>query len=122
MYFCFLDALQTFCPNLMYVCHGDSSLGLLQPLEGIGKLCRQYGCLLVVDAVVSLCSAPVPMDMLQIDVLFSAAQKSLSGPPGVALISLGERAVNTFKARVKIQPVSSFYMDIGLVAKAWGKY
>lgn len=61
------------------------------------------------------------MDLLEIDVLFSGAQKALSGPPGIAPISFSQRAVDTFKARLQVKPVSSFYMDIGLVAKAWGK-
>ena len=105
----------------MYVCHGDSSLGLLQPLQGISELCHQYDCLLMVDAVVSLCSNPVPMDLLEIDVLFSASQKALSGPPGISLISFSNRAVERFKTRLNVQPVSSYYMDIRLVAQAWGK-
>lgn len=115
------EALIRFRPSLMYVCHGDSSLGSLQPLTGIGPLCHRYNCTLMVDAVVSMCSAPLPMDELEIDVLYSAPQKALSGPPGLSLISLSERAVKLYKARAAVQPVSSFYKDFGLVAKAWGK-
>lgn len=114
------EAVARHRPTLLYVCHGDSSLGTLQPLEGIGRLCHRYGCTLMVDAVVSMCSAPLPMDALDIDVLYSAPQKALSGPPGLSLISLSERAVALYRARSAVQQVPSFYQDIGLVAKAWG--
>lgn len=115
------EALRRHRPALMYVCHGDSSLGTLQPLAGLGDLCHRYDCSLLVDAVVSLCTAPLAMDELGIDVLFSAAQKALSGPSGLAMISFSERAVAIYKTRSAVQPVSCFYMDIGLVAKAWSK-
>ena len=104
----------------MYVCHGDSSLGSLQPLQGIGALCHRYGCLLIVDAVVSLCTTPLAMDALEIDVLFSGAQKAMSGPPGVALISFSDRAVEVIRKRSVNHPISSYYNDILLVAKSWG--
>ncbi|KAI2806399.1 hypothetical protein BLOT_008355 [Blomia tropicalis] len=105
-------------PDVLYVCHGESSTGLLQPLEGIGNLCRKYDCILLVDGVVSLGSAPLNMDQLNIDVLYSAGQKALSGPPGVAPISLNDRAVE--KIRTRKTSVPSFYMDLTLVARSWG--
>ena len=86
-------------PKALFVCHGDSSVGTLQPLEGIGDICRQNDCLLVVDAVVSLVCAPLNMDRMKIDVLYGGAQKSLSGPPGVSLISFNDRAVRLIKSR-----------------------
>lgn len=113
-------ALKQYRPRLMYICHGDSSVCTLQPLAGIGILCHKYNCLLMVDAVVSLCSNELAMDQLQIDVLFSGVQKALSGPPGLALISFSEQAVQAIKCRSKLGPASSFYMDIELVAKSWG--
>ncbi|KAH7643592.1 aminotransferase-like protein [Dermatophagoides farinae] len=114
------NALRRYRPNLMYVCHGDSSLGCVQNLHGIGQLCHRYDCLLIVDAVVSLCTTPLAMDQLEIDVVFSGCQKALSGPPGIALISFSDKATEVIKSRSKTYPVSSFYMDINLVAKAWG--
>ena len=112
------DAIKEHRPQLIYVCHGDSSVGTLQPLAGIGSVCHRYGCLLLVDAVVSLCVAPLQMDSLSIDALFSGGQKALSGPPGVSLLSLSDRAVQTIKNRKT--DIDSYYMDINWLAKAWG--
>ncbi|POI27278.1 hypothetical protein CIB84_008972, partial [Bambusicola thoracicus] len=49
-------------PSLLFVTHGESSTGVLQPLEGLGELCHRQGCLLLVDAVASLGGAPILMD------------------------------------------------------------
>ena len=49
-------------PALLFVTHGESSDGTCQPLEGIGKACRQYGTLLLVDTVASLGGTPFFMD------------------------------------------------------------
>lgn len=112
------QALKTFRPKLLYICHGDSSLGSVQCLDGLGELCRRYDTLLMVDAVVSLATTPLSMDEQLIDVIIAGAQKGISGPPGVGLVSFGDRAVNTYCNRKR--PPSSFYMDLGWVAKAYG--
>ncbi|CAG2116719.1 unnamed protein product [Medioppia subpectinata] len=112
------EAIVEHKPKVLYVCHGDSSVGTLQPMDNIGRVCHQNGCLLLVDAVVSLCSAPLDTDRLDIDVVYCAAQKALSGPPGVSMISLNDNAVRHIKNRRT--DVDSYYMDINWLAKAWG--
>ncbi|NXD42058.1 SPYA protein, partial [Copsychus sechellarum] len=79
-------------PLVLFITHGESSTGVLQPLEGLGKLCHRHGCLLLVDAVASLGGAPIFMDQQEIDVLYSGSQKVLNAPPGSAPISFSERA------------------------------
>ncbi|NXF18187.1 SPYA protein, partial [Rhodinocichla rosea] len=80
-------------PLVLFITHGESSTGVLQPLEGLGELCHRHGCLLLVDAVASLGGAPIFMDQqAEIDVLYSGSQKVLNAPPGSAPISFSERA------------------------------
>ncbi|NXQ68150.1 SPYA protein, partial [Quiscalus mexicanus] len=79
-------------PLVLFITHGESSTGVLQPLEGLGQLCHRHGCLLLVDAVASLGGAPIFMDQQEIDVLYSGSQKVLNAPPGSAPISFSERA------------------------------
>ncbi|XP_022253760.1 serine--pyruvate aminotransferase, mitochondrial-like [Limulus polyphemus] len=55
-------ALVQYRPNVLSICHGDSSTGTLQPLENLGELCHRYECLLMVDAVASLGGTPIFMD------------------------------------------------------------
>ncbi|XP_008499070.2 serine--pyruvate aminotransferase isoform X1 [Calypte anna] len=105
-------------PSVLFITHGESSTGVLQPLEGLGNLCHRYGCLLLVDAVASLGGAPIFMDQQEIDVLYSGSQKVLNVPPGSAPISFSQRAWEKMLRR-KTKP-QSFYLDMGWLANYWG--
>ncbi|XP_053169049.1 alanine--glyoxylate aminotransferase isoform X1 [Hemicordylus capensis] len=105
-------------PVLLFITHGESSTGVLQPLDGLGDLCHRYNCLLLVDAVASLGGAPLLMDQQDIDILYSGSQKVLSAPPGASPISFSKRARNKIYGR-KTKPVS-FYLDMEELAKYWG--
>lgn len=37
------EELRRHRPKLLFLCHGDSSTGTLQPLVGMGELCHKYG-------------------------------------------------------------------------------
>ncbi|NWS45428.1 SPYA protein, partial [Probosciger aterrimus] len=105
-------------PSVLFITHGESSTGVLQPLEGLGKLCHRHGCLLLVDAVASLGGAPIFMDQQEIDILYSGSQKVLNAPPGSAPISFSERAREKILRRKTKPP--SFYLDMRWLANYWG--
>uniref|UniRef100_A0A8D2BCS5 Alanine--glyoxylate aminotransferase n=1 Tax=Sciurus vulgaris TaxID=55149 RepID=A0A8D2BCS5_SCIVU len=105
-------------PVLLFLTHGESSSGVMQPLDGYGDLCHRYQCLLLVDSVASLGGAPIYMDHQGIDVLYSGSQKILNSPPGTALISFSDKAKQKFDAR-KTKPFS-FLMDLQWLANLWG--
>ncbi|KAM5229027.1 alanine--glyoxylate aminotransferase [Ctenodactylus gundi] len=105
-------------PVLLFLTHGESSSGVLQPLDGYGELCHRYKCLLLVDAVASLGGTPIYMDQQGIDILYSGSQKVLNGPPGTSLISFSDRAKHKIYTR-KTKPLS-FYMDVTWLANIWG--
>ncbi|NWR32615.1 SPYA protein, partial [Tachuris rubrigastra] len=105
-------------PSVLFITHGESSTGVLQPLEGLGELCHRHGCLLLVDAVASLGGAPILMDQQEIDVLYSGSQKVLNSPPGSAPISFSEQAREKVLRRKTKPP--SFYLDIGWLGNYWG--
>ena len=73
--------------------HAETSTGVLQPLEGLNEIVARYGALLLVDAVTSLAGHPVEVDRHGIDACYAGTQKALSAPPGLAPITLSERAV-----------------------------
>merc|ERR1711936_88002 len=104
-------------PDLLFVTHGESSTGVVQPLEGVGAMCHQNNCLLAVDTVASLGGVPVMADQMEIDVIYTGSQKVLGVPPGTAPISFSARAVQAFKSRSK--PPCSFYLDLGWLGEYW---
>ncbi|XP_055143864.1 alanine--glyoxylate aminotransferase [Symphalangus syndactylus] len=105
-------------PVLLFLTHGESSTGVLQPLDGFGELCHRYKCLLLVDSVVSLGGTPLYMDQQGIDILYSGSQKALNAPPGTSLISFSDKAKKKMYSR-KTKPFS-FYLDIKWLANFWG--
>uniref|UniRef100_A0A665UZP6 Alanine--glyoxylate aminotransferase n=1 Tax=Echeneis naucrates TaxID=173247 RepID=A0A665UZP6_ECHNA len=112
-------ALSKYRPVLFFLAHGESSTGVLHPLDGIGQLCHKYNCLFLVDSVASLGGAPLYMDQQGlIDILYTGSQKVLNAPPGTAPISFSERACQKIFNR-KTKPVS-FFLDLSWLANYWG--
>ncbi|KAG9494364.1 alanine--glyoxylate aminotransferase [Eleutherodactylus coqui] len=105
-------------PSLFFISHGESSSGVVQPLDGIGDLCHRYNCLLLVDSVASLGGAPIYMDQQGIDILYSGSQKVLNAPPGTAPISFSEAASKKIFSRKTKPP--SLYVDLTWLANYWG--
>jgi alanine-glyoxylate transaminase/serine-glyoxylate transaminase/serine-pyruvate transaminase len=101
------------------IVHGETSTGIQQPLEEIGALCRQYDALFVVDAVTSLGGVPVEVDRWGIDACYSGTQKCLSCPPGLAPLTLSERALVAIRRRKT--PCQSWYLDLSLIADYWAE-
>lgn len=97
----------------------ETSTGAWQPIEPIGTVCRQYNTLLIVDAVTSLGGMPVEVDRWGIDVCYSATQKCLSCPPGLAPLTLSDRALSVVKTRRS--PCRSWYFDLSLIADYWAE-
>ena len=54
-------------PVIFAIVHAETSTGVLQPLEGIGDLCRKNNCLFLVDAVTSLGALELFIDEWKID-------------------------------------------------------
>jgi alanine-glyoxylate transaminase / serine-glyoxylate transaminase / serine-pyruvate transaminase len=105
-------------PRVLSVVHGETSTGVEQPLAGLAEVCREADALLVVDAVATLGGVRLPVDELGIDVCYSGSQKCLSAPPGLAPMSLSDRALEAISSRRT--PVQSWYLDLELHARLWG--
>ena len=112
-------ALQMHPAKVVAIVHAETSTGALQPLEDIVRVVHGHGAYLIVDAVTSLGGIPVSVDLRQIDVCYSGAQKCLSCPPGVSPITFSPRAVELLETRRT--PVANWYLDCTLVQKYWGK-
>lgn len=73
--------------------HNETSTGLMNPIEEIMAVVREFPDVLsIVDAVSSLSGVPIKKDELGIDILLAGVQKAFAIPPGLALISVSERA------------------------------
>lgn len=97
--------------KLVTVTHVDTSTGVRAPVEAIAKLARASGALVVVDGVCSVGGEELRQDAWGVDVALTASQKAMGVPPGLALVSVGPRALDAWRARKT--KVGSLYLDFG---------
>jgi alanine-glyoxylate transaminase/serine-glyoxylate transaminase/serine-pyruvate transaminase len=105
--------------DVVAIVHAETSTGALQPLDEIPAIVHGHGAILIVDAVTSLGGLPVGVDEFEIDACYSAAQKCLSCPPGASPVTLSDRALEKMRGR-KVG-VRSWYLDLTLLEKYWGR-
>lgn len=111
-------AVQGFRPAVLALVHAETSTGACQPLAGVGELCREQDCLLLVDSVTSLGGVPLFLDNWLVDIAYSGSQKCLSCPPGIAPLTLGSRALGKLNRRKT--KVTNWYLDMSLIGRYWG--
>jgi len=92
------------------VCHGETSTGVISPIDDFRKVADELGTMLIVDAVATLVGTPLNVDQQRIDLCFSGSQKAISAPPGMAPITVGPRMEETLRNRKT--PVQSWYFDL----------
>jgi len=112
------ESLEAHHPVILGLVHAETSTGALQPMEGIGKLCREFNTLLLLDTVTSLGGAPVLLDRWHVDLAYSCGQKCLGCLPGVSPFTLSPRGMEKLNRR-KSKP-ANWYLDMTLIGKYWG--
>ncbi|HEY7517202.1 MAG TPA: alanine--glyoxylate aminotransferase family protein [Methylomirabilota bacterium] len=103
--------------KMLIAVHGETSTGVLQPLEPLAGLARAHGALLMVDAVVTIGGCRVAADRRQIDVAVGGSQKCLSCPSGLAPVTYNDRAAEILRTRRT--PVGTNYLDFAQLAEYW---
>ncbi len=106
---------------------------MAQPLEALGRLCREHDALLYVDATATLGGNELPVDAWHLDVVSAGLQKCLGGPPGSAPLSLNGRAEKKVLRRKHVEAglktpgtiegegprIRSNYFDLAMVMDYW---
>jgi|SRR5579883_67419 len=112
------ETLSSVRPKVLGIVHAETSTGAMQDLSQLGKLCHEFGTLLVADCVTSLGCVPVKLDEWEVDAAFSCSQKGLSCPPGMSPVSFSPRAVEALQKRKS--KVQSWYLDLTSIMSYWG--
>jgi predicted phosphoserine aminotransferase len=95
--------------DLVTVVHSETSTGVLNPVNELAAVVREYDDLLIaVDGVTSVGGAPAEFDAWDLDFLLTGSQKALALPPGLALAAASVRALS----RAEGIPARSFYFDL----------
>lgn len=96
--------------KIIFCVHAETSTGVKSDVRALAELKGE--ALLAVDCVTSLGGIEFYMDKWGIDIAYSATQKCLSAPPGLAPIALNERALGEMLKRPR-----SWYFDLNQIAK-----
>lgn len=91
------------------VTHNETSTGLTNDLPAVTQVVRAADRLLIVDAISSIGSIPLPVDEWGCDVVVTGAQKSWMIPPGLAMISFNQRAWAAYEQ----SKTPRYYWDLG---------
>jgi len=94
--------------KVVFVTYSETSTGVLHDVKALAEVAREADVLLVVDAISSLGAHPLPMDEWGVDVVLTGSQKGLMLPPGLAFISLSERAWEA----VERSDLPKYYWDL----------
>jgi alanine-glyoxylate transaminase/serine-glyoxylate transaminase/serine-pyruvate transaminase len=106
--------------KLLAMVHAETSTGAWQPqIPEFASAAHRHGALMVLDTVTSLGGIPVEIDVWDVDVAYSASQKCLSAPSGMAPITVSERAREVLHRRKTA--VDTWYLDLAGLEKYWGQ-
>lgn len=99
----------------VYVTHSETSSGTLTDVKEISKAIHQISdALVIVDGITSIGAIELKMDEWDLDIVITGSQKGLMIPPGLAFISVSERAwrkINQTENR-------SFYLSLKKAKKS----
>ena len=99
------------------VVHAETSTGALTSLPELAAIAHDAGALFIVDAVTSLGGIEMRVDEWELDVCYSGTQKCLACPPGLAPVTVNDRALEVIERRQT--PVQSYYLDLKLLRGYW---
>lgn len=88
--------------------HNETSTGTMNPLEEIMEVLKDFPDVIsIIDTVSSFTVLPIEKDRLGIDVILTGSQKALALPPGMALLSVSQKALD----RAAQLPDRGYYFD-----------
>lgn len=97
-------------PNIVAVvmCHHETSVGILNPVNRVGAICRELDRMFFVDAVSSLGAEDIDVRRDKIDVLISSANKCLHAISGVSFACVDRRVW----PRIEHVEPRGYYLDL----------
>jgi 2-aminoethylphosphonate-pyruvate transaminase len=94
----------------MAAVHHETTTGRLNDLRPLGKLCRERGLRLIVDAVSSFGAEPIDFADDSLCAVAATANKCLHAVPGASLVLVRRAALSQAASR-------TYYLDLGRLAR-----
>lgn len=94
------------------VVQSETSSGVLNDVEAIGAIVRKFDdCVFIVDSITGIGAVPCKTDEWGLDVVMTGSQKGLMLPPGLAAVTVSEKAWRAYERST----MPRYYFD-------WSKY
>lgn len=95
--------------DLITITHNETSTGIMNPVEEIAEVMKKYPeVVYCLDTVSSMGGTNIEVDKLGVDICITSSQKALALPPGIAMCSMSQKAVE----RAKTVPCRGLYFDL----------
>lgn len=91
----------------------ETSTGILNDIEAIGAIVKDYPAVLIVDAISGLGGVNLSTDQWQVDIVVAGSQKAFMIPPGIAMVSISEKAKRAYTG----SRLPKFYWDFATYGK-----
>ena len=104
------QALESGAYKAVTITHVDTSTGVRAPVREYAAIAHEAGALVIVDGVCSVGGEEFHQASWGVDVAFTASQKALGAPPGLAVACFGPKAIAARRA-LKRAP-ASLYLDL----------
>jgi len=95
----------------------ETSTGVANDIEAIGKVVKNTPAVLVVDAISGLGAIDIKTDEWNCDIVVSGSQKGLMLPPGLGFLSVSAKAWKL----IETSKLPRFYLDLRKARKALDK-
>lgn len=103
------EALSSGKYDLITITHNETSTGLMNPIDSIAEVVRNYpDVVFCVDAVSSAGGSKIEVDQLGIDICITSTQKALGLPPGMSICTFSNKALE----RARLVPCRGYYLDL----------
>jgi len=95
--------------DLITITHNETSTGIMNPVEEIAEVMKKYPeVVYCLDTVSSMGGTKIEVDKLGVDICITSTQKAFALPPGMAICSMSQKAVE----RAKTVPFRGLYFDL----------
>ena len=78
---------------VVFIQANETSTGVYNPIDEVAPIIKDSGALLCIDATSSMAGVKIEVDKLGIDVCLASVQKCFALPPGLAVCSISDAAV-----------------------------
>ncbi len=91
----------------LFVQASETSTGVYHDIEALGSVVKKYDTLFIVDAISALVAHDLRTDAWGIDIMVGGSQKGVMLPPGIAFVSVSDKAW----AKAETSKLPKFYFN-----------